>query len=814
MADNNPNIVLDADASPLRKSFREATEELKRFGKEGETVLGKMTGPLGALQEKFIAVGAILAGGKVFKDAVEQAAAFTEESMKLGNALGTSATGASTFIAALDDIDVSQEEFVNAAKGMLKEVKNNEAGLQAMGLKTRDAAGNLRPLNDLMVDGVKVVNEYKAGTDRAIAGQAMFGKGFDASKNLLKLNSEALAENAELQQRLGILVGQENVAAWEAYDSAGDKASLTLKAFGVTIGNAVMPVLTDLANWFTAIGPAAVTVIRGALGGLVASFHLVTTGVTVLWETINAMVVSVAEPIRALAASISKAVKGDWSGAKEEITSIGDNISAAWSTAMDEMASKSQSTRDRIWNLFAEGTPASAPDASGKSADGLLEKPKTKKTAEKSEMSYYEALLAKKKEVFSQENALRDFSKAQELAYWESILNFATLSANDRLAIERKVSTLTVEVRKQEAQLKQTLEAESTRSAEALALARVDAQQAAMEGLLAAEQITATAALAQERQFEHQRYGIKRQALQDKLALYESDPELNPVEMARLKNQLLELEQQYQIKKNQLNGKYLQVQKVEATKANKIWSDLGQSFSSLWDKGIQSMMNGTLTWRNAVKAIGTELVGWFVNNVVGAMVKQWIIGEAAKFAVSQGWIGKELALKLGLINAETAAQVAGTGVVVGAKTTEATAVATANAVEAGTGAAASQAPIPIIGPILAIAAMAAIFAQVSAMSSKIRSASKGFDIPPGLNPLTQLHEEEMVLPSDIAKPLRDSLVNSGGVGAGIHMHVHTQSTKDFETFLKTNSHVIAPAMRRMARNYSPKSITSPLGRNY
>ncbi len=67
-----------------------------------------------------------------------------------------------------------------------------------------------------------------------------------------------------------------------------------------------MPVLTDLGSWFVSIGPAAITVIRGAVGGLLTVFHGLTMGVTVLWETLNAMVVTVAEPIRALGEAIGK----------------------------------------------------------------------------------------------------------------------------------------------------------------------------------------------------------------------------------------------------------------------------------------------------------------------------------------------------------------------------------------------------------------------------------------------------------------------------------------------------------------------------
>lgn len=799
MADNGPNIILDGDVSPLRKSMRDAAEELRRFGKEGESAFSKMTGPLGALQEKFIAVGAILAGGKVFQEAVQQTKEWTEQSVDLANALGISATAAGDLKAALAEENVGASEFMDAAQKLANNLRTDEEALKAVGLATRDTAGNLRPLNEMTLDAIKLTGEYKAGTDRAVAAQVLFGRGFQISGDLAKVNSELLDRNIERQRQLGAVVTNETVAAFEEYDASSKNVDATMRAIGQTIGNIVMPILADLGNWFTSIGPAAIGTIKIALGGLAAAFHAITTGVTVLWETINAMVVSVAEPIRALGLSIGRALKGDFEGAKAALAGIGDVQKNAWETAFAEITRKAQSTHDRIAAIFSEGTPVDTPEADGKTAEGLLEKPKKKKEAEKSEIPYYEALLAQKKAAFSEENALRDYSKAQELAYWESILNFAKLSSNDRLAVERKVSTLTVEARKQEAQQKQDLENESTRSAEALALARVDAEQAAMDGLLAADQITQTAALAQERQFEQQRYAIKRQALQDKLALYESDPELNPVEMARLKNQLLELEQQYQIKKNQLNGKYLQIQKLEATKATQIWTDLGQLFSSLWDKGIQAMMNGTLTWRNAVKAIGTELVGWFANSVVGAMLKNWIAGKAAEFAVSMGWMSKEQAAKLGLITATQAAETAAAAEQVVTQHAVGVTGVMSNSAIAATAAMSSVAAIPFVGWAMAPGVGAATYAAGLAY---LASARDGYDIPAGLNPLTQLHEKEMVLPAEHADVIR-GMAQNGAAGGGMNLTIHAFDGASVERLFRNNGHVLSRELRRQARNFAP-----------
>ena len=90
------------------------------------------------------------------------------------------------------------------------------------------------------------------------------------------------------------------------------------------------------------------------------------------------------------------------------------------------------------------------------------------------------------------------------------------------------------------------------------------------------------------------------------------------------------------------------------------------------------------------------------------------------------------------------------------------------------------------------------------MAGSIASARGGYDIPAGLNPMTQLHEREMVLPQAQADAVRN-MASGGGGGGDVHMHVHTQSTQDFQTFLSKNSHVLAPALRRLGRNFSPSN---------
>ena len=135
--------------------------------------------------------------------------------------------------------------------------------------------------------------------------------------------------------------------------------------------------------------------------------------------------------------------------------------------------------------------------------------------------------------------------------------------------------------------------------------------------------------------------------------------------------------------------------------------------------------------------------------------------------------------------------------ILGATTRSQEAVGNAN-VAAGA-AYASTAAIPVVGPALAPAAAASALAATLAFVPGA-SAMGGFDIPQGLNPITQLHQNEMVLPAHLADPIRDMAARGGDGGGDVHLHVHAIDSRDARRFLLDNHGAVADSIRRAHRN--------------
>ncbi|EKP61873.1 hypothetical protein ACINNAV82_2643, partial [Acinetobacter baumannii Naval-82] len=133
--------------------------------------------------------------------------------------------------------------------------------------------------------------------------------------------------------------------------------------------------------------------------------------------------------------------------------------------------------------------------------------------------------------------------------------------------------------------------------------------------------------------------------------------------------------------------------------------------------------------------------------------------------------------------------------------------------EAMAGAFKAMVAIPYVGPILAVGAGAAAFGLVAGLAGKIKSARGGYDIPSGVNPVTQLHEDEMVLPSQHANTIREmgkalrngasfgaAAVAEGG-GAGATINISAIDAKSIQRLLKSNGRAVASGLQSYARGF-------------
>jgi hypothetical protein len=782
-----------------------------------QSAMGRVDGIMSKMTGGFAALSAVLAGGAFFKSAIEETKQFTGEVTRLSKALGITVEEAATLNVALGDVYASADTFIGASQAMTRQLKTNEQAVKDMGVQTRDASGNLRPMNDIIMDSIKTLNDYREGTDRSLAAQKLFGRGASDAMQMLKLNNEVLEEARKKQQALGLTISQENVDAMKRYKAAMNDAGDVTLALKKVVGDALIPILSDLGEEFAESGPQRVAIMRAAINSLVTTFYVLKTGVETIWLTIKAFVQGAAVAILSLADAWQRLQNLDMDGAKEAlkrgIEQAGD--------ILDESAKEAEKRGMAAWDKInaawsGKSTPAAkAPGGTKTIAEGTDEASKNK-----SRVGEWDLMLDRQKLAHEKINAdngtFYEFGKQRESDYWAAILARHDLSKDERIGVEKKYIGLLLDSRKEAFQtelmrLKTELDAFKYNQDERLRIANEIAAQvaqrygkdskeyeASQQAIIQIERAkkeqikaiddemragrqaqalyeidaadrqaqldvqlglkTNAELLAQQSDFEAQRNAVKLAALKERQDAASLDPDMNPVEYAKIGQQIEELERQHQQKMGDIRSR----QVLESSKNyTSMFSTLQSGFQSI----LTQFGKGTMTLGAMVRGLMTTVLD-AVTGTLAKMAAEWLMRQ-----IQQRVLGKITALT---------------------QITDASAVSGANAF-------ASTAAIPIIGPELAPAAAMAASAGAMGFASRL-SAKSGFDVPAGINPIMQIHEKEMVLPSAQADVIRGMAEGGGGGGGNVTLHINAVDGKSVRDLFMREGAALADAIQRQARN--------------
>ena len=311
-----------AELAKLQTAVTGATNEIKAKFAGVSDVFAKVQGA-------FIAFTAVLAGGKAFKDAITETVNLTKNAQALGKQLGISATDASVLAVALDDVFVSQETFSAGAGKIAVTLKKNEEAFKNLGVATRDQNGNFKNQLDIQLDVNAALLNFKEGTDRNVEGIKIYGKAWGEIAPTLKLTADVMEKARIKADALGLTIGEENVAATNNYRSAMNDVHDVVIAFEKVIGDALLPVLTSLGEWFGERGPQLVNIFRAALY-TIESVFIQFKGVIVNWTDSIAGSIDIASAyIGRFASWAERILHLDFSGA-----------AAAWDKGTQDIADR------------------------------------------------------------------------------------------------------------------------------------------------------------------------------------------------------------------------------------------------------------------------------------------------------------------------------------------------------------------------------------------------------------------------------------------------------------------------------------------
>jgi hypothetical protein len=810
MADTDKTVAygVTADASGFEKGMQDAARSASNAAAAIDDNFKKVKDAFANVQKQLFVLAAMIKGGELFKDAISATNQLTSETMQLSRSLGITGEEASTLNTALNTIGSSSDEYVGAFTKFAKQIKTNEAEMKAFGLQTRDSSGHLRDSNTLFVEALGSIGKYKAGLDQNIYAQMMFGKSVDEAMRLQKLNNQLLEESKAKNEALGLTLSKENVAASKAYRLALVDVNQVLLGVKKAVGEAVMPVFTELGHWFAEVGPTVVTVFKTAVSSVSTVIQTAMLAVKVLARSIGAL----ADPVFTFGRALQHLLKGDMNRATQEMMNIGKHWGESFGEAWEHIKTDSESTFESVKNLWGNGTPVGEPKSGDKSMPNMH-----------SRMSQWEAQLADAKLAVQERNIIEGtgfrYSKQQELTFWKEKLAITRAGTEENMAVRKRVADLAVSIGEdqfakeiahldtQAAAYKHNTAAklaileqeaiktkehwkEESKEYEAVQKRIVEVKRAAVEQqkqidllrsqavrdqqqgeLQLREQqaqlerelriINQAELLAQQQVFEGKRFDIQMSGLRERERLALADPDRNLVEIETIHRQIEAAEREHQTRLNQIRG--------EASKeANRHMTGAYGSMQS----GFASVIAKTLQGSQTLKATFQGLFQSVVQAVTQALAQ-----------IAAEWLVKALFARL-------------------LGRTTAMGEITANAGVAGSAAVASTAAIPIIGPALAPAAGAA--AMAAAMSyMPMASAAGGYDIPGTINPIVQTHAREMILPAKYADVIRGMAGDGvGGGGDAIHLHVNATDAQSVARLFSNNADALIRVLRQRKRDFA------------
>ena len=834
MADDKTKVEIGAEVGPAVEKLQQFASRVKETTSGVESQFTTMSKTVEGATSRLLTAFGIFAVGGLIGRAISSTSDMTSEAMKLSRQLGTTTNEASILAVALDDIQVSTETYAGASSMLTRQVRSNEDALKKMGLETRAAGGGYKDTQTLMQDALKVMMSYKEGTDRNLAAQTLFGRGASEVSGLLRLTAEGMENAAEKAERLGLVVGGDDVQATMDYKNAQNDLNDVLSAFSKAVGTALMPALTSLIVVLTNAAEVVFPHVKNAITGIVIVFDLMKTGAIQMTGLLVTSFSTIIDLVTRVGTAISLVFQGRFNEAKQQMTGFVEETKRKWKELATVISVSSGDFFDRTKEraLGGMGSQRKGDSLVPKGGDRTFVNPKTGKEAkETSRMDQWKAELDEEKRATG--GLLRD-TMAMEEAFWRKKLTLARGNQKETLAIQKELFS----INKQQAQkqydedkaaLQFKLEQEKFSWTARAAILRDEANlakqaygersQQHMEALrniereemrhreflkgIEAEKIqqqqdSSTRRIAMERDVlnfqkefgvingreyveavrrqEEEEYQAKLAGLQQKKALYAED------EAAQLKirGELAGLEQEHQ-------RSVLQSQMEMAREVRQAWTNAMNVVTSTVSSSVQGMIMGTQSAKQAVANIYSNLLGSFIDMGI-KMLANWIATQMGMTSITATQSAARGAAEATAATTAAAADVGAAEVSISAQAAKS---------GAGTWAAISQ--IPVIGPFIAPAMAATAFAAAIAFVGKMRSASGGYDIPSGVNPMVQAHAEEMILPKEIANPMRDMLAGGGGGGGSVV--IKALDSQDVRRFLQRNGYRFADSLVKQARNF-------------
>jgi hypothetical protein len=772
---NEIDVKIKADASGVKPGTDAAAAAVasasSKMRSEFDALHQNASGALSKISTAMSMFASVMAGGVIGKQFIELGKAVTDYADNNDRAAQKAGINVQSMQELAFAAHMADIEFSSLSTAMVKLNKNiNDAqngvpgavaAFEAVGVSAADIAEK-SPDKILEIIADRFAKTEDSASKTAVA-VALFGKAGADMIPMLNKGSDAMHEARAAAHEYGLVLSDEVMQAATDLDDSMKELGSANEGLKLQISAGMLPIMASFTN---ALKDSAKE--GGGMNAMADALAVDMKYLAIACSYVAEGFLAIGKEIAYAAAIIPAFKEGGVDGVKR--------LTAVVKEDLLEQKKAFQAFRDGVEK------PVKITKPEQEKPDEPKEKIQfnAKESAQGSDgrLSAWKGELEQKKQA---EGAFFKDSVAADLAYWQEKLSHVTGSGEKDIALRQHIESEIYNLKKQAAVQARALDEETESQKLKLAQGAIEAKREQLSALHDLGKISDEQYLVELQQTADQEYQLERDLMEKKAALYEGDA------LAKMKvlDQMAVMEQKHALALQKTTNQM-------AMQHKKNVEQMLQPVQQAVSHSVQGIVMGTTTAKKAMQNMLKSMLAETIDFLTKKAIK-WVATEHVQTAATamgtaeRGALDEAASVKSMMMSGQAALK-----------------NIMNNAWTAMSGAYSAIAAIPYVGPFLAPVAAGVAFAGVASMAGNIMSAEGGYDIAAGINPITQLHEKEMVLPAKHAEVIRNMADSGGGGGGAIHMHVHTQSTADFQKFLKKNSHTMAPALRQAARNFTQK----------
>lgn len=288
---------------------------------------------------------------KFVADSVKASSEFADTILTEATVTGLSTDALQEYYYMAELVDVSVGTITGSLTKLTKNMyaAKDGTGLAAeyfdlLGVSVTDAKGNLRDNNEVFDEVITKLGEMDNETERDAIAMGIFGKSAQELNPLIAQGADNIQAFRDEAHQMGYVLDEEALASLGAIDDALQRASVFMDAIKNQIGEALAPVIVDIAEKFTAW---AQSVDWTALGEKIATFI---NGCVIFLQNAIPIISGIVQMVIFIFQSLWTFIQGLWDffvGAWEGITNAVQSAKDALKPIIDGIVNLFQS----VWNV-------------------------------------------------------------------------------------------------------------------------------------------------------------------------------------------------------------------------------------------------------------------------------------------------------------------------------------------------------------------------------------------------------------------------------------------------------------------------------